>query len=282
MKKSIIASAVVAVAFGLAACTEEAKAADATVYGYIEQSVSTSADAMDISDDNNVGIKVSESLNEAGDTAFAKVEFGVDDETNAITNRETYVGVTVNNITAQVGRQKNLRKSMANGVDAFYGESFSVAGASRVDDTVVVKGEFAGVTLAGSTVLDGTANADEVAETHEVGAALDLNGVNLTVVASKVGDDAYTKTFAAGVEVAGLDLVVAHEPDAANATTTGVASVDLGSNTLRGGYAYVDGADNTMIAEVAHNFSKSTAAFVNYSKAENADANTTIGLAMAF
>jgi hypothetical protein len=281
MKKSIIASALALSIVGLVGCAEEAKASDAKVYGYIEQSISTDG-AKNINDDNNIGISVSESLNEAGDTAFAKVEFGVDDETNAITNRETYVGVTMNDITAQVGRQKNLRKSMANGVDAFYGESFSVAGAGRTDDMVVVKGEFAGVTVAASTQLDGTANADEVGETRELAASVEVQGVSLTAVQSKVGDADAVLTVAAGVNVAGMDLAVAHEPDATNKTTTGVASIDVGSNTVRGGYSYVDGADNTYIVEGAHNFSKSTSVFVNYSKAENADAATSVGIAMAF
>jgi hypothetical protein len=188
----------------------------------------------------------------------------------------------MNDITAQVGRQKNLRKSMANGVDAFYGESFSVAGAGRTDDMVVVKGEFAGVTVAASTQLDGTANADEVGETRELAASVEVQGVSLTAVQSKVGDADAVLTVAAGVNVAGVDLAVAHQPDATNVTTTGVASIDVGSNTVRGGYEMVDGSDNTYIAEVAHNFSKSTSVFVNYSKAENADAATSVGIAMAF
>ena len=275
MKKSIMMAAVAALLAGPAM-------SDISIYGQVEQSISTSADAKNISDDNYVGVSVSEAFGESGDGAFAKIEFGVDDETNAVTNRETYVGVNLGDITAQVGRQKNLRKTMVNGVDAFQGTSFSVAGAARADDTVVVKGELGGITLAGSTQLDGTANADEVGETRELGAAIEVQGISLAAVQSKAGSADAVLTLAAGAEIAGVNLAVAHQPDAANVTTTVAGSMDLGNNTVRGGYEFVDGSDNTMIAEVAHNFSKNTSAFVNYSKAENADAETMIGMAINF
>jgi hypothetical protein len=275
MKKSIMMAAVAAVLAGPAM-------SDISIYGQVEQSISTSADAKNISDDNYVGVSVSEAFGESGNGAFAKIEFGVDDETNAVTNRETYVGVNLGDITAQVGRQKNLRKTMVNGVDAFQGTSFSVAGAARADDTVVVKGELGGITLAGSTQLDGTANADEVGETRELGAAIEVQGISLAAVQSKAGSADAVLTLAAGAEIAGVNLAVAHQPDAANVTTTVAGSMDLGNNTVRGGYEFVDGSDNTMIAEVAHNFSSNTSAFVNYSKAENADAETMIGMAINF
>jgi hypothetical protein len=282
MKKSILGAAIALSIVGLAACTEEAKASPAvTIYGQVEQSVSTGSNK-NLTDDNLLGFSVSESLNEAGDTAFAKIEFGVDDETDAVTNRETYVGVTMSDITAQVGRMKNLKKSMVNGVDAFQGTSFSVDGAARADDVAMISTTIAGVTVSGATVLDGTANADEVGETRELGAAVELGGLKLAAVATKAGSADTTVVMSAGVEVADADVSVSHEPDATNKTTTGVATMDLGSNTLRGGYSYVDGADNTMIAEVAHNFSKSTSVFVNHSKTENADAVTSVGIAMAF
>jgi hypothetical protein len=275
MKKSIMMAAVAALLAGPAM-------SDISIYGQVEQSISTSADAKNISDDNYVGVSVSEAFGESGNGAFAKIEFGVDDETNAVTNRETYVGVNLGDITAQVGRQKNLRKTMVNGVDAFQGTSFSVAGAARADDTVVVKGELGGITLAGSTQLDGTANADEVGETRELGAAIEVQGISLAAVQSKAGSADAVLTLAAGAEIAGVNLAVAHQPDAANVTTTVAGSMDLGNNTVRGGYEFVDGSDNTMIAEVAHNFSSNTSAFVNYSKAENADAETMIGMAINF
>jgi len=275
MKKSIMMAAVAALLAGPAM-------SDISIYGQVEQSISTSADAKNISDDNYVGVSVSEAFGESGNGAFAKIEFGVDDETNAVTNRETYVGVNLGDITAQVGRQKNLRKTMVNGVDAFQGTSFSVAGAARADDTVVVKGELGGITLAGSTQLDGTANADEVGETRELGAAIEVQGISLAAVQSKAGSADAVLTLAADANIAGINLSVAHEPDATNKTTTVVGSTDFGANTVRVGNSFVTDSDNTMIAEVAHNFSKNTSVFANHSKTENASGTTSVGFAMTF
>jgi len=255
--------------------------ADVKLYGQVEQSVNTGS-SQNISDDNYLGVKVSESLNEAGDTAFAKIEFGVDDETNTVTNRETYVGINMSGITGQAGRMKNLRKTMVNSIDAFQGSSFKVAGAGRTDDMAMISTEIGGVTVAASTVLNGTANADEIGETRELGASVEVQGVKLSAVQSKAGSADAVMTYAASGDVAGINLAVAHEPDATNKTTTVVGSMDLGSNTVRVGNSFVDGGNNTMIGEVAHNFSKSTSVFVNHSKTENASGTTTLGFAMKF
>lgn len=280
MKKSIIASALALSIVGLAACTEEAKASNVTVYGQVEQSISTGS-SQNISDDNYLGFSASEDLGN-GTSAFAKVEFGVDDETNTVTNRETYVGLDMGGVTAQVGRQKNLKKVMVNGVDAFQGTSFSVDGAARTDDVASVKTEIGGVTIAGATVLNGTANADEVGETRELGASVEVQGITLGAVATKAGSADTTVTYAAGADVAGINVSAAYEPDLTNETITVVGSTDFGSNTVRLGNAFVDGGNNTMIGEVAHNFSKSTSVFVNYSKTENAASATAVGIAMKF
>ena len=265
----------------MSAALTSATMADVAIYGQVEQSVNTGS-SKNISDDNYLGVSVSESLGESGNTAFAKIEFGVDDETNTVTNRETYVGIDFNGVTGQIGRMKNLRKTMVNGVDAFQGNSFSVDGAARTDDVAMVKTTIGGVTVAGSTVLNGTANADEIGETRELGASVEVQGIALSAVASKAGSADTAVTYAAGVDVAGVNLALAHEPDLTNATTTAVASMDIGANTVRAGYGYVDGGDNTAIAEVAHNFSKNTSVFVNHSKTENATGVTQVGFAVQF
>jgi predicted porin len=273
MKKSIMMAAVAALLAGPAM-------SDVSIYGQVEQSVNTGSTKA-LSDDNYVGVSVNEALNETS-SAFAKIEFGVDDGTNTVTNRETYVGITMDGITGQAGRMKNLKKTMVNGVDAFQGSSFSVGGAARADDTLMVKGEIAGVTVAASTILDGTANADEVGETRELGASVEVQGISLSVVQTKAGSADATMIFGAGVDVAGVNLAVSHEPDATNKTTTVVGSADFGANTVRVGNSFVDGSNNTMIAEVAHNFSKNTSVFVNHSKTENATGSTQVGFAMKF
>jgi hypothetical protein len=287
MKKSIIASAAIVAALGLVACTEEAKAAEATVYGQAEVSIETTNGVSDVVSDHILGVKAGESFGEGAGGAFAVVEFAYNEEGAAgdeLSSRKAYVGLDLGAVEVTAGKQNNLKKSMVNGVDAFQaGDSFSVEGAARATNTIAATTEMSGVTLAAAAIVDGATDEDKM-DAYEVGASVDVKGVSLAAVYTKdVTTEVTSTVVSAGVEVAGVSLVGAYEPDNTTGETyTGVASVDMGSNTVRGGYSYVDGADNTMIGEFAHNFSKNTSAFVNYTKPENGDATTNIGIAMNF
>jgi predicted porin len=287
MKKSIIAGAAIVAALGLVACTEEAKAADATIYGQAEVSIETTNGVADVVSDHILGVKASESFGEGKGGAFAVMEFGYNEEGangDELNSRKAYVGLDLGAVEVTAGKQNNLKKSMVNGVDAFQGSSsFSVADAARATNTVAAKTEMSGVTLAAAAIVDGATDEDKM-DAYEVGASVDVNGITLAAVYTKdVTTEADSTVVSAGVDIAGVSLVGAYEPDnAAGKTYTGVASIDMGANTLRGGYAYVDGADNTMIVEAAHNFTKNTSVFVNYGKPENSDATANFGIAMNF
>ena len=287
MKKSIVAGAALVAALGLVACTEEAKAAEATIYGQAEAGIESTDGVSNVVSDHILGVKASESFGEGKGGAFAVIEFGYNEEAAAgdeLNSRLGYVGLDLGAVEVAAGKQKNLKKSMVNGVDAFQGSSsLSVEDAARVTNVVSAKTEMNGVTLAGAAIVDG-ATDEKTMDAYEVGAGVDVAGISLAGVYTKdVTTEVDSIVVSAGVEVAGVSVVGAYEPDnTAGKTYTGVASVDLGNNTLRGGYSYVDGADNTMVAEVAHNFSKNTNVFVNVGKPENGDATTNVGIAMNF
>jgi predicted porin len=282
MKKSIIASAVALSMFAVTA-----QAADVTVYGQVEEAIVTTGGSSDVVGDNVLGFKASETL-ENNITGYAKVEFGVDEDAaanaDAITTREVYAGVDFGkSLAVQAGKIKNLKKQFANPVDIMQGNSFGINGQGRVDDQVQAFATVGAVKLGVATTLDGQAGSDSVGDTRELAVSYDFGNFSLSAVNTKTGTTGATENvFAAKTKVDNVSLALAYEPDATNKTTTGVASVDVGAQTFRAGYAYVDGGNNTVIGEVAHNFSKRTAAFVNYKKAENADQIVSVGLVHRF
>lgn len=289
MKKSL-ASAVVALSIvGLAACTEEAKAAGAEVYGQAEVSIETNNGVSDVVSDHILGIKASESFGEGAGGAFAVFEFGYNEEGSTgdeLNSRKAYVGLDLGAAEVTMGKMDNLKKEMVNGVDVFQaGPSFEVEDAARVTNVVSVKSApvLGGLTLAGAAIVDG-ATDEKTMDAYELGASMDVAGVSLAGVYTK---DRTTKVdsiiVSAGVEVGGVNVVGAYEPDNTSGKTyTGAASMDIGNNTVRGGYQYVDGGENTMIGEFAHNFSKNTSVFVTYTKPEDSNATSNVGIAMNF
>ena len=288
MKKSIIASALALSIAGLVGCAEEAKAAPtATIYGQAEVSIETNNGVSDVVSDHILGVKASESFGEGAGGAFAVIELAYNEEGAAgdeLSSRKAYVGLDLGAAEVTMGKQNNLKKSMVNGVDAFTaGPSFEVEGAARATNTVAAKTEMSGVTLAVAATVDGATDEDKL-DAYEVGAGVDVAGVSLAAVYTKDQTTEVTSTVvSAGVEIAGVSLVGAFEPDNTNGKTyTGVASIDMGANTLTGGYQSVTDSDATYIGEVAHNFSKNTKVFATYTKPENDDATTNIGLAMNF
>jgi hypothetical protein len=287
MKKSIIGAAIALSIAGLVGCAEEAKAAGAEVYGQAEVSIETTGGVSDVVSDHILGIKASESFGEGKGGAFAVIELAYNEEGAAgdeLSSRKAYVGLDLGAAEVTMGKQNNLKKSMVNGVDVFQaGPSFSVEDAARVTNVVAAKTEMSGVTLAAAAIVDGATDEDTM-DAYEVGASVDVAGVNLAGVYTKdVTTEVDSIIVQAGVEVAGVNLVGAYEPDnTAGKTYTGAATIDMGNNTLRGGYAYVDGGENTMIGEFAHNFTKNTSVFVTYTKPEDSDATSNVGIAMNF
>lgn len=261
--------------------------ADVSIQGQIEERVDTTSGVSDLKGDNYVGVTFNEQVSENGISAFGKVQFTVDGDSDAnadaVTNREVYAGIDFGTVAVSAGKMPNLRKSMINSaLGSFKANSLSVTGQSRADDTVKVEGKVSGITLAATTVLDGTTDADRVGETRELGTSVELGGVALSAVGTKVGSAETTMMYAAKAKVGGVNLGVAHEPDATNVKTTVTGSMGFGNNTLMVGNQFVDGSDNTMIAEGVHNFSKNVYAFAGYKKPENSDSTSSIGLGIKF
>ena len=270
-----------------AALLSSAAFADVTIQGQIEERVETTNGVSDLKGDNYIGVVIDQDLGTNGMSAFGKIEFAVDGDSaanaDAVTNREVYVGIDFGPVAVSAGKMPNLRKSMIQSAPGYFkGNSLLVTGQSRTDDTVKIQGEIAGVTLAATTILDGTANADKVGETRELGASIDLNGVALSAVNTKVGSADATMMYGAKVALSDAKIGIAYEPDATNVTTTVTGAYNFGNNTLMVGNQFVDGSENTMIAEGTHNFSKNVYAFAGYKKPEDSDATTAIGLGIKF
>lgn len=279
MKKTLAMMAMTATAFGLVACTEEAKAA--TVYGSIEQGVSLNNGSGDsVGGDNYIGVKVSETLAN-GTTASAKIEMAYDSETDGLTNREAYVGLDFGGLAIQTGRMKNLEKTMVTGnVDVFEGNSFGTAGAARVSNAFAATTSVGGLTLGASAIADGAAG-DSGVDAYEVALNTDVAGVNVGAVYTKDRiTDSNTSVVSGSVDLMGVTVGAAYQPDAD--TTTYVGQVEAGNNTFRAGLESVEDGANTTIAEVQHNLSKSTSAYVNWSKAEDADPETIVAMRVTF
>ena len=281
MKKSLLAVAIAAT-FVLAACGSEEAKADVTVYGSAEQAITSTDGVADVaSGDNYIGFKASEDFGN-GTGAFAKIELGVDPEgTNTMSTRESYVGLNLNGVNITAGKQKNLEKQFLNGlVDIMEGNGSSTANQSRANNVVALTTTVGGVTVGAASVTDGTAG-EKTVDSHELAAKATFGAVTGVVTYTNnnvTGVDSVS--YGAGVDVAGITLGATVEPDAD--TNTFAASTDFGANTVRGSYQDVDGGNNTTAVEVAHNFSKTTTAYVNQSKTEGSDATTMVGMRITF
>jgi hypothetical protein len=282
MKKSLLAVAIAATLIAACAPEKEAKAEGVTVYGSAEQAITSQGGVADMAaGDNYIGVTTSEAFAN-GTSAFAKIELGVDPEgTNTMSTRESYVGLDLGDVTVTAGKQKNLEKVMLNGlVDIMEGNGSTTANQARVNNAVAVVGEISGVTVGASSITEGTTGEDKV-DSYEVGAKAEFGGVTGVVMYTKnQTTNVDQMSYGIGADVAGISVGATIEPDAD--TNTFAASTDFGANTLRGSYQDVDGGNNTTAVEVAHNFSKTTSAYINYSETENSDAATMVGMRIVF
>ena len=282
MKKSLLAVAVAAT-FTLAACGSEEAKADVTVYGSAEQAITSTDGVADVATgDNYIGFKATESFGESGNSASAVIELGVAPEaTNTMSTRESYVGLNLNGLNITAGKQKNLEKQFLNGlVDIMEGNGSSTANQTRANNVVALTTTVGGLTVGAATVTDGSAG-EKTVDSHELAAKGEFNGVTAVVTYAKNNiTDTDTVSYGAGIDVAGITVGATIEPDAD--TNTFAASTDFGNNTLRGSYQDVDGGNNTTAVEVAHNFSKTTTAYVNVSETEGSDASTMVGMRITF
>ena len=284
MKKSLLAVAIAAT-FVLAACGQEAKA-EATVFGSVEQRIEMSGGTSNIDgDDNYIGVKLKEDLGN-GMSAIGIISFDLNTEANSTaTVKDQYVGLTDGTTTITAGRVKNFIKQ--NGVtDIFEGTTFRPAAQKRVDSSVQATTSVSGVKVGLGAHADDTANTQDGVDTYEAMVGLDLGSVSVTASYEKNQTTLVeNKMIGAKASVAGATVGATYELDNNDvATTTITAKTVMGSNTLKGGYETIENGTNTYIAELQHNFTKNTSAYINYSDndAANSDATTMIGMRMKF
>lgn len=287
MKKSLAGAVVALSIVGLAACTEEAKAAEVAVFGSVEQRVEIQDGVSDVvNDDTFVGIRASEQFGETGTSAFAVISLDIDTEgANGSTTRDAYVGLDMGSFAVQAGRFESLTTSVADGtVDIFEGNTVDTIDDGRASNSVRATVGVDAFNVSAQITSDGTAG-EKTVDTQALGIATEFAGVSLNGVYTKDNvnsTDSYLA--AAGVEVAGINLAGAFERVDNGSTTTdtmiAAASLDVGSNTLRGGYEKADGDKAHYVAEVAHNFSKNTSAYANYFVDSDDAVEDTIGLGL--
>jgi len=280
MKKTIMA------AFAASLVTSAA-IADVQLFGNVEQRLESTNGVWNVNgDDNFFGFKADEDLGE-GVSAFAVISMDLGTESGSTaTARDQFVGLSMNGVTVQAGRFKNIEKSVVSDtVDAFNGTSFTSNNAARVDSAVAVLTEIGGAKVGASMIAD-NAGEDKM-DAYELSAGYGFGGVDVSAYYSKnktTNED--VKAVAASVAVGSIDLgATAERTDAGVDTYTVVGSTAIGgNNTLTGGYETVENGTDTYIIEVAHNFSKQTAAYVNYATDDNdaTDPVAMIGLTMAF
>jgi predicted porin len=282
MNKTIFAAVVATGIVTLAGCAEEAKA-DVTVYGSIEQGVTSSGSVMDsTSGDNYIGFNATESFGEGAASAFAKIEMAYDGETDGLTNREAYVGLDLGSVAIQSGRMKNLEKTMvASAVDVFEGESFATAGSARVPNATAAIVDLDVATVGASVITDG-ANGEDKVDAYEVAAKVGTDAFSVAGVYTKDNaNETIAKKVSATATVSGLTLGGAYDIDTEDKILT--AQVEMGANTLRGGVDFdVDNEVGKKVVEAQHNFSKNTSVYANYSVADGEDSDITVAMRMKF
>lgn len=277
MKKTILAAAVLSAAMSAHAGT--------TMFGSVEQRVEMSNGVWDINgDDNFVGVKASEDLGN-GASAYAVISLDVNTDGGASTTRDAYVGIDFGGVAVQAGRQINFIDAADDATtDIFEGTSLTADGADRNDSMVSVTTKAAGVTLGGAVISDN--GGEDKTDAYQISAGAEVGPASIVgVYAKDKTTDEVTKLAGVSGSVGALSVAGTYEIAADDAVTmTGVASVDLGTNTLKGGIEDVEDGAQTYVLEAVHNFSKQTSAYVNYSDsdADDAESVTMVGMRVNF
>ena len=282
MKKSILSAALAASLVSTSAL------ADVKFYGSAEQAISiTDGVAKIVGGSNDLGVMATEDLGN-GLTAIANFELrNYTDEDYIWKNRKAYVGFTNGSSTLMLGKAENVEKVMLEGdMDIFQGStSLTLEGADRPSNGVVFLTNLGAVELGASAVMDG-ADGEEVADSHELGAKINLGSVTLGGVYSKnTADGTDAISAVATLKLNDVNFSAAYQPDAsAGKTYSALTQVKMDANKLRVGVESVTDGDVTYIAELEHNFSKKTRVYLQYAgtDADDAEPTTEIGMRVKF
>jgi hypothetical protein len=255
MNKTILSAAIIAASFGANAVG---------VNGSVEYVMSSDNGVLDIkTDDTFVSFTDSESLGE-GVSAYTVLSADVDSEAGtAVTTRDALVGIKAGGVNVAVGRMANVQKDLSGAtVDIFEGNGQALAGAARVNNSIKAELDMGKVTLMGGAVVEGSTGEDK-ADSYEIGAMTDLGDVRVGGVYTEDLTTNVASKVVAGSTVVGGATVGASFERAVVDTVNVVASIDVGANTIKAGYADVEAGADIVTLEGVHNYSNRTSAYVN-------------------
>jgi len=290
MRKTLSMATIVGLAFvfSLTACSKDAEAVEAKIYGTLNYKLSNDEDSNGNSvmkAENNssvIGIDASEGISE-GITGFAKLELGVDtDDTNnnPLDSRLAYVGVDLNEIgSLSAGRQASPFTTNVSGhTDVFevYGSNADQTLFARDTNTIAYTNKIGAITLDGLVKIDGSTGKDGI-DVQE--GTLTFNGPDGRVKASagisndRVNDIDY---YGAGITLAAksMPLTIGYTYTRKDAATDVdgneiVASYTTGKAKLTGGYGKVEDSTGYYTAGLSYGMTKSLSTYVEYQHQDN-------------
>ena len=272
----------IALMMGIVFMTTTGLQADTTVFGSIEQGLAVSTDSGTseiVGKGTYIGAKFNTQFNPATDTeaasgphVFGTISANVDPSaSNALTTRDAFVGVGVKGVNLSLGRMQNLQDTISVATVGIFGEGTDLLSKNSTRNSNTAKLSFSlgdNINLAASTVVDGSDGKDGM-DSWEVGYSHTLFGINLVSAYAK-DENTGIRTMLGGAttDVGPVTVGGIYERDKNSAGTstdslTGVASMDVASVTLKGGYQTIEGGADSYLAEVEHSFSSAASAYVN-------------------
>ena len=273
----------IALIVGIVAMTTGSLRADTTLFGSIEQGLKVTDNGTSeiVGSGTIIGAKYNSSSDvgvpeDGSSNTFVFGELSADIDVsgpNPVTTRDAFVGVGLggNKVKLSVGRMQNIQDSISEATIGIFSEGSDLTSrnAGRNSNTVKASIALGGARLVGTSVIDGSDGVKGI-DSWETGASYSLMGLNLVSAYAK-DENTGTRTILGGINhtfgenfmIGGIyeqDKTVA---DNTTDTLTAVTSYTLGKNVLKGGYQTVEDAADTYLAELEHNFNKSTSAFVN-------------------
>lgn len=271
----------IALMMGIVLMTTTGLKADTSVFGSIEQGLQVSDNGTSeiVAKGTIIGAKFSTNVNSSteegqlGPRVFGTLSADVDPSgPNALTTRDAFVGIGTENVTLSLGRMQNIQDSISEATVGIFAEGTDLKSrnAARNSNTAKVSLSLGDdINLAASTVVNGSDGSDgfdswEVGYSHTI-----FSRVNLVSAYAK-DENTGIRTILGGattdigpVSVGGIFEQDKTSAGLATESITGVASIDVGKVTLKGGYQTIaDGADS-YLAEAEHKFSSAASAFVN-------------------
>jgi len=278
----------VALVFTLTACSKDAEAVEAKIYGTINYKISNDEDTNGNSSmkaENNssiIGIDASEAISE-NITGFAKLELGVDtDDTNnnPLDSRLAYAGINMNELgLLSAGRQASPFTTNVSGhTDVFevYGSNADQTLFARDTNTVAYSNKIGAITFDGLVKIDGSTGKDGIDVQEGTLSFTDgMVKASAGVSNDRVNDINY---YGAGVTLdatsKGMPITLGYTYTRKDAATDVngneiVASYITGKAKLTGGYGKVEDSTAYYTAGLSYGMTESLSTYVEYQHQDN-------------